>query len=82
VGNSSLYYFTGDQLFLANLADAEDSAKRDLITSLGGQACLAADFATAEKRRAYVVLKCPWTTVSAQEKSLPLPTDLECRVCA
>jgi hypothetical protein len=28
------------------------------------------------KRTAYVYLKCPWNTISAQEKALPLPTDL------
>jgi hypothetical protein len=35
-----------------------------------------ADFASETKRTAYVYIKCPWNTPSAQEKSLPLETDL------
>jgi hypothetical protein len=76
VGNSSLYYFTGDQLLQSVLSECEDSAKRDNMFQLGGQALLPADFADENKRTAYVYIKCPWNSPSAQEKPLPLPTDL------
>jgi hypothetical protein len=77
IGSSSYYTFTGDQLYAAVLADAEDSDKRNKLAALGGQALSAvADFAVESKRTALVYLKCPWNSVSAQEKPLPLPTDL------
>jgi hypothetical protein len=76
VGNSSLYYFTGDQLLEAVLSECEDSEKRDQMLYLGGQALAPADFADANKRTAYVYIKCPWNTPSAQEKTIPLETDL------
>ena len=76
IGNSSLYYFTGDELLCAVLSDCEDSEKRDKMLYLGGQALLPADFASESKRTAYVYIKCPWNSPSAQEKPLALPTDL------
>lgn len=76
IGNSSLYYFTSDQLLEAVLSDCEDSEKRDEMLYLGGQALAPADFADENKRTAYVYLKCPWNSPSAQEKPLGLPTDL------
>ncbi len=77
IAGSSYYTFTGDQLLVAVLADCEDSGKRDAILALGGQALVsAADFASDAKRTAYVYLKMPFNSVSAQEKPLPLPTDL------
>lgn len=82
IGSSSYYTFTGDQLFAAVMADAEDSDKRNKIASLGGQALVTpADFAIESKRTAIVYLKCPWNSVSAQEKPLPLPSDLKYGVC-
>ena len=75
VGNSSLYYFTGDQLLNAVLSECEDSEKRDQMLTLGGQALQPADFSSKSKRTAFVYIKCPWNTPSAQEKSLILPTD-------
>jgi len=77
IGSSSYYTFTGDQLYAAVLADAEDSDKREKIAQLGGQALTTvADYASEFKRTAIIYLKCPWNSVSAQEKPLPLPTDL------
>ena len=75
--SGSQYTFTGDQLFLAALSDAEDSVKKDQIAYLGGQSCVASgDFADQSKLTGYVYLKLPWNTISAQEKTLPFPTDL------
>jgi hypothetical protein len=77
IAGSSYYTFTGEQLLLGVLSDCEDSGKRDAILALGGQALVAAaDFVDEAKRTAYVYIKCPWNSVSAQEKPLPLPTDL------
>ena len=77
IAGSSYYTFTGEQLMLAVLSDCEDSGKRDQLLNLGGQALLSQnDFADAAKRTAYVYLKMPFNSVSAQEKPLPLPTDL------
>jgi hypothetical protein len=76
IAGSSYYTFTGEQLMLAVLADCEDSGKRNTILNLGGQSLLPADFASSVKRTAYVYLKMPFNSVSAQEKPLPLPTDL------
>jgi len=75
--SGSQYTFTGDQLYLATLSDCEDSAKLNQIPYLGGQACVApADFTNQAKLTAYVYLKLPWNTISAQEKTLPWPSDL------
>jgi hypothetical protein len=83
IGGSTLYYFSGDQLMLEVLSDCEDSVKKQQMFNLGGSAlkCTAngggaGDFADQALRTAYVYIKCPWNTPSAQEKSLPLPTDL------
>jgi len=82
-GNSSLYYFTGDQMLVDALSDCEDSVKKQELFNLGGSALQCApagggagDFASAVNRTAYVYLKLPHNTPSAQELSLPLPTDL------
>jgi hypothetical protein len=75
--SGSQYTFTGDQLFLGVLSDAEDSVKKDQIAYLGGQSCVtSADFLDQSKLTAYVYLKLPWNSISAQEKTLPFPTDL------
>ena len=65
------------------LSDAEDSVKKQQLFNLGGTtlSCTsngggAGDFADQAKRTAYVYIKCPWNSPSAQEKSLPLPSDL------
>ena len=83
VGGSTLYYFSGDQCLIDVLADCEDSVKKQNMFDLGGNplACLpngggAGDFADQSLRTAYVYIKLPWNSPSAQEKNLPLPTDL------
>jgi len=81
VGNSTLYYFSGDQMLIDALAECEDSVKKQQLFDLGGTTLLgttsgSGNFADASARTAYVYIKCPWNTPSAQEKNLPLPTDL------
>jgi hypothetical protein len=77
IGGSSLYYFTGDQLEIANFQDCEDGQKKDALWQLAGSEILnAAGFAAESSRTASVYIKCPWNSVSALQKPLPLPTDL------
>ena len=83
IGGSTLYYFSGDQCLIDVLADAEDSQKKQTLFDLGGNPlkCLpagggAGDFADQSLRTAYVYIKLPFNSPSAQEKPLPLPTDL------
>lgn len=81
VGGSTLYYFSGDQCLIDVLSDCEDSAKKNQIATLGGVTLAgvtagAGTFASDSNRTAYVYIKCPWNSPSAQEKNLPLPTDL------
>ena len=38
IGGSTLYYFSGDQLMLEVLSDAEDSVKKQQLFNLGGTA--------------------------------------------
>jgi hypothetical protein len=77
IGGSSLYYFTGDQLQIAILQDCEDSGKKDAVAALSGAEVLTlADFASAQARTASIYIKLPFNSISALQKSLPLPTDL------
>jgi hypothetical protein len=79
IGGSSLYYWSGRQLAVECMEQCEDSAKRDQLLLLGGQASVncASDLSGAvAPRTAYVYIKCPWNTPSQQEKGVPLPTDL------
>ena len=75
--SGSQFTFAGDQLYLAVLSDCEDNGKLNQVPYLGGQACVTgADFTNQDKLTAYVYLKLPWNTISAQEKTLPWPSDL------
>ena len=83
IGGSTLYYFSGDQVLIDVLSDCEDSVKKQQMFNLGGSALKcgnngagAGDFADQALRTAYVYIKLPWNSPSAQEKNLPLPTDL------
>lgn len=85
-GGSTLYYFSSDQMLIDVMSDCEDSGKRDLVFQLGGQQLSggstgnpdggAGDFGNAAARTAYVYIKLPHNSPSAQELPLPLPTDL------
>jgi hypothetical protein len=77
IGGSSLYYFTGDQLEIQNFMDCEDSGKKDALWALAGSEILnSVSFADLQARTATVYIKCPWNSISALQKRLPLPTDL------
>lgn len=73
---SSLYYMLGEQELIANLADAEDSIKRDNLLALGGAELKSpSDWANADLRTANIYIKLPHNSVSAQEKPIGFPTD-------
>ena len=77
IGGSSLYYFTGDQLEIANFEDCEDSGKKDALWQIAGAEVLTlGEYASEQNRTASVYIKCPWNSVSALQKPLPLPSDL------
>jgi len=77
IGGSSLYYFTADQLEIATFQDCEDGQKKDAVWQLAGSEVLTlAGFASDAARTASVYIKCPWNSISALQKPLPLPTDL------
>lgn len=77
IAGSSLYYFTGDQIQLANFQDCEDSGKKDAVANLAGSEILTnAAFADTTSRTASIYLKLPFNSISALQKTLPLPTDL------
>lgn len=79
-GGSTLYYFDGSQMLIDVLSDCEDSVKRDTMFTLGGQeitnTSAANGWANEAMRTAYVYLKLPHNSPSAQELPLPFPTDL------
>lgn len=78
VGGSSLYYFSGDQLFVDTLTDCEDSGKKQAVMNLGGAELLSTgDFAAGSPNlTATMYVKMPFNSISALQKTLPLNTDL------
>jgi hypothetical protein len=79
IGGSPLYYFTSDQIFIDTFTDSEDSGKKQAVMNYaGGELLSIADFSAAnvEGRTASVYIKMPFNTISALQKTNPLPTDL------
>lgn len=72
-GSSAQYFWSGPQMFLQNLIDAENSNKADAISKLGGNALAGANCANSS---AYVYLKLPHNSIRASGKPLPFPSDL------
>lgn len=72
-GSSAQYFFSGAQMYLQNLIDAENTQKAVDISTLGGNALVGASCANAS---AYVYIKLPHNSVRAAGKPLPFPSDL------
>jgi hypothetical protein len=72
-GSSAQYFFSGAQVWLQNVLDAENNPKVDQLLSLGGAALVAGACANAS---AYVYLKLPHNSCRASGKPLPFPSDL------
>jgi hypothetical protein len=72
-GSSAQYFWSGAQMFLQNLIDAENGQKVNDISRLGGNAVAGASCAGAN---AYVYLKLPHNSCRASGKPLPFASDL------
>jgi hypothetical protein len=72
-GSSAQYFFSGPQVWLQNVLDAENNPKVDQLLSLGGAAAVAGAAAGAT---AFVYLKLPHNSCRASGKPLPFPSDL------
>lgn len=73
-GGSSQYFLTGDQILNNALRKQTNRLSVDDILTLGGQATIDQENATAQE--AYVVLTLPHNIPSAVNKANPLPSDL------
>ena len=70
-GSSAQFFFSGEQIYLQNIVDCEDSMKRDQLVALGGNATTSTSGAEA-----YVYLNLPHNSPRADGKPLPFPSDL------
>lgn len=78
-GSSAQYFWSGAQLLLQNLMDAENSPKVDALLAQGGNASAGNTAASAGGilgAQAYLYLKLPHNSCRAQGKPLPFPSDL------
>ena len=72
-GSSAQYFWSGPQVWLQNVLDAENNPKVDQLLKLGGTTAVGAACAGAA---AYVYLKLPHNSCRAAGKPLPFPSDL------
>ena len=72
-GSSAQYFWTGAQMYLQNVLDAETDTKAATLAQLGGQAAVGAACSGAT---AFVYLKLPHNSCRAAGKPLPFPSDL------
>jgi hypothetical protein len=77
-GSSAQYFWSGPQMYLQNMIDAESNSKADNLTSVGGASLTgtAASPSGCGGAVAYVYLKLPHNSVRAAGKPLPFPSDL------
>jgi hypothetical protein len=78
-GSSAQYFWSGPQMYLQNMLDAEINSKSDNITTLGGASLTGTAAASAGGcggATAYVYLKLPHNSARAAGKPLPFPSDL------
>jgi len=74
-GSSAQYFWSGPQIFLQNLLDAENGPKADQLLKLGGTTTPGATLTTTPQT-AFVYLKLPHNSCRAVGKPLPFPSDL------
>ena len=72
-GSSAQYFWTGAQMYLQNVMDAETDTKAATLAQLGGQAAVGVACSGAT---AFVYLKLPHNSCRAAGKPLPFPSDL------
>ena len=79
-GSSAQYFWSGQQLLLQNLMDAENNQKCDYILLQGGVAQNGTQIATnsgnGNSEKAYLYLKLPHNSCRAAGKPLPFASDL------
>lgn len=76
-GSSQLYYITGSQNLMQCLSLCEDSGKKQQMLFLGGQAILSTDdWADANKRTAYIMLRLPHSSPALSGGALPFNSDI------
>jgi len=72
-GSSAQYFWSGAQMYLQNVLDAETDTKAANLAQLGGQALVGVACSGAT---AFVYLKLPHNSCRANGKPLPFPSDL------
>ena len=72
-GSSAQYFWSGTQIFMQNVLDAENNTKADQLAQIGGNAAVGAACAG---QQGYVYLKLPHNSCRAAGKPLPFPSDL------
>lgn len=84
-GSSAQYFWSGVQVFMQNVLDAENNTKVDQLVQIGGNAGAGAGAASAgglSGSTAYVYLKLPHNSCRAAGKPLPFPSDLNIAAAA
>ena len=72
-GSSAQYFWSGPQMWLESVFEAENNSKVDALLQLGGNAAVGAAMGGIQ---ANVYLKLPHNACRAQGKPLPFPSDL------
>jgi hypothetical protein len=75
-GSSAQYFWSGQQMFLQNLIDAENTTKANAIAEIGGNAVQDVSGVGIAGASAYLYLKLPHNSCRASGKPLPFPSDL------
>ncbi len=78
-GSSAQYFWSGTQIFMQNVLDAENDKKVENIAQVGGNAAFGPLCAS---QQAYVYLKLPHNSCRAAGKPLPFPSDLNIAAAA
>ena len=82
-GSSAQYFFTGPQVFLQNVLDAENNGKVDQLLKLGGTAgAQGVQGFNIAGQTGFVYLKLPHNSCRASGKPLPFPSDLNTAAAA
>jgi hypothetical protein len=86
-GSSAQYFWSGSQVYLQNMLDAETEGKAGQLAQLGGAALAGVNAPTASPAglsgaTALVYLKLPHNSCRAAGKPLPFPSDLKIAAAA
>jgi hypothetical protein len=73
-GSSAQYFWSGQQMLVSNLYDAENGPKRDQLLQLGGNQAIGSVAMSGAVANVY--LKLPHNSCRAAGKPLPFPSDL------